>query len=587
MGTWVPKATLAIANDTVTADLVSDGTTATYSAVGTVVSPLVSAALAADPTITAGAVAAATTAVNSQIAAKDLVASSDPRLSRIATLGGWIRRTITPGGKQLDGYKDDSTFVRFAPEQRGTVTTRTTRLAYYHWLLRSPSGKILFGLKRSGQITAQLDAGSISYIASKLGGSLETNVINPALELMNLYLFGHSWIQGTGSQTPGARFFDKIARRFGMQYPSTITSSRTEGSWSPNNKGVAGRTAGDLANLTIQNPTSPTTSASQGYGWQVYGASSGVTGGKALVLMCNTINDLTIFQGSAAALVGYKHAWRSSLATITAMGLKAANTTQFAFDVTANWTKETIAATSASTAGATAGSTGGVRWKTTTTGAYFLTTVQGTSADLFFVARTAGGGLYTITVDGSAFGTFDLSAATAQDTPAVYKMRGMSNAAHTVQVTFTSGTSMTIDSYRIPHPEPVPIVVFGEGTVIPKTTSGSADYANYVSDLNTVYKPALATICAEYPSVIYIDLDIAGWVPSLHLGADGTYVTPTDGQKHPSDRGSAFMADAATTALRSLPYSNGLNIIAGSSATVPYTAPTIPTVPGGGHDGTF
>jgi hypothetical protein len=575
---WVPKATLAIANDTVTAGLVGDSTTATYSAVGTVVAPIVESALAADPTIAAGAITAATAAVNSQIAAKDLVASSDARLNKIATLGGWIRRTITPGGKQLDGYTDQAIFIRSAPEQRGTVTTRATRLGYYHWLLRSPAGKILFGVKRSGQVTAQLDAGSIAYIVSKMGGALETNVINPALEMMNLYLYGHSWVQGTGSQTPGARFYDRIARRFGLQFLSNILAANSAGAWHPNNKGVAGHTSGDLANLTIQYPVVDSTSTVQGYGWQPYAS-------KGLVLMCNTINDLTLFQGSAAALVGYKHAWRASLATITAMGLKASKTTQFAFDLTANWTKETVAATSASTAGATAGSTGGVRWKTTTVGAYFLTTVQGTSADLFFVARTTGGGVYTITVDGTAFGTFDLSAATAQDTPAVYKMRGMSNAAHTIQVTFTSGTSMTIDSYRIPHPEPVPIVVFREGTVIPKTTSGSADYANYVSDLTTVYGPALAAVCAEYPSVIYIDLDAAGWNPSLHLGADNTYVTPTDGQKHPSDRGSAFMADAATTALRSFAWSNGVNILAGSAVTAAYTPPTIPTVPGGGFAG--
>jgi hypothetical protein len=381
----------------------------------------------------------------------------------------------------------------------------------------------------------------MAYMKDSTGRRLDSFAVAPApigqFELQPLWVTGHSWFGNNSNATPGARFFERVQKRLGM---GTVT-----------NKGVSGRTAGDMANLTLA------------------GANSWTLRSKALVMMCCTINDVTIFDGSAAARRHYSHAWRSMLATITANGLVAANSTYFVFS--SGWTTEAVSGTAASPQGVTANSTGGTRWTTSTTGNYFEFTFTGTDVDVFLVARTAGAGLVTFTEGGTARGTLDLTPTMGQDTPAVHKIRGLAAGTHTIRGTLTSGASLTVDSYRIPSTAPVPILVLGEPQVIP----AGGDQGTYLADVELL-KTDLAAVVAEYPSAKYLDLNQAGWNTATMLVADG---------KHPQDWGSAWIAARAVEKLGEFPFSTGLNVLA---ATYPaaYVPPAGPTVPAGGKDGT-
>lgn len=340
---------------------------------------------------------------------------------------------------------------------------------------------------------------------------------------------GHSWVSdGT--------FFPRIANRIGAT-PYT-------------KRAVSGRSVGDIANLTLG------------------GALAWVPRTRALSMAICTINDITIFDGSAASRRHYNHAWRSILSMITANGLIAGNTGQFVYS--AGWSKTAVVGTSGSTAGNTKNSTGGELWQTTTVGSYFEFTFTGTQVDVFLIARIAGAGLVTFTEGGTSLGSLDLTPTMGQDVPAVFKIRGLTSGDHTIRGTLDSGASLTVDSYRIPSTAPVPILVLGEPEIIPAGT----DHSTYLADMEA-FKGDLATIVAEYPSAHYVDLNQAGWDKATMLMVDG---------KHPNDKGAAFIAGLSIAALSTFPYSLGLNVM-GVGYPTSYAAPAGPAVPSGGQAG--
>jgi len=380
-----------------------------------------------------------------------------------------------------------------------------------------------------------------------IAGSIEqrAQLLSGVLELQSLWISGHSWQAVDTNATPGTRWFERLRSRFRMA--SSVT-----------NKAVSGRTIGDISNLTLG------------------GANAWIARTKALVGITCTINDITIFDGSAASLRGYRHAWRAFLAQVTANGIVAANTTSFVFS--SGWTSETVSGTSSSPQGATENSTGGGRWKTTTTGAYFEFTFSGSDVDVFLVARAAGAGIVEFKEGSTVLGTLDLTQATAQDCAAIFRIRGRAAGTHTIRGTLTSGASLTVDSYRIPSTAPVPVVVLGEPEVVPSPT----DHSSYVADVET-FKTELATICAEFPSVIYVDLQQADWDKVTMLVTDSN-----GGHKHPNDKGCAFIATKVSAALAEhLDFLTGLNITTSPTGyPAAYVAPSGPSIPSGGNDGT-
>lgn len=356
------------------------------------------------------------------------------------------------------------------------------------------------------------------------------------VELQPMWVTGHSWFAVDTNATPGARVHQRLARRVGS-------------SGTPTNRAQSGRTIGDIATATL--------SGSNGWTPRT----------RAFAIAVCTINDITLFDGSAASRRGFAHAWRTLLAQLTANAAVAANTTSFVYS--ANWTAETVAVSTAQAAATN--STGGSRFTTSTVGSYFEFTVSGAAVDVFLVARAAGAGLCTFSVGSTTVGTLDLTATTAQDTPAVAKLRGLGSGAHTVRGTLTSGASLTVDSIRVPASSPTIGLILGEPPVIPTGT----DHATYLADL-AVFKADLAEIVAEYPTFVYADLNQPGWDSSML----------TDDGKHPNDKGCAWIASRAHQALVDAPaWSTGLHVL-NAAPQAAYTPPTGPVAPSGGQDGT-
>ncbi|PTL73810.1 hypothetical protein C1I63_13835 [Rathayibacter caricis DSM 15933] len=561
-------------------EAMSDGTAATLiEKAGTRTQAAVRAqfveALAEHPDVTASAGLAAAEAA---VGAVENELNASPRLPRLGKSGRYLARVMNAAKTKLilAVGQDAVLYVFGALNVLGELTRRRTSKSWLRtW---SIGNRVVFGIRKDLRIFGIPDDAMLAYIASHLG-PISTPIPQapaPSLEGLAWYDFGHSWATGTGGQSNGtviaanamigtvsggysARWFDRVQRRMGLAVVAQ--------------KGVAGRTIGDISNLLIQ-PASSAATTTNKWAWQTY--SKGVAS-----VVC-TVNDLTLFQGSAASKRGYLYAWRATLAALTARSLGASTLAQWVYS--AGWTKELAAGTATSTAGATPGSTSGSRWTTTTANAFaefsyvdIGGTALGNGVDVFLVARAAGAGVATIAVDGTTVGTLDLTQPTAQDCIAVFSIRGRSAGTHTVRVTHTSGASLTVDSYRIPHPEPITVLVLGEPPVAPATT----DYPGYLADLAS-WKGELAAICATFPTVQFLDL-APGWDTATMLSDDGG--DGITGRKHPSDKGSAFIASAIESKLKDLAFTRGTNIHPGSVTTV-YTAPTAPTTPTGGHVGT-
>lgn len=363
--------------------------------------------------------------------------------------------------------------------------------------------------------------------------------VSELLEVQPMWVTGHSWQASTSATTTGGRWYERLMRRMLMGAAT--------------NKAQSGRTSGDIAMATLG------------------GANAWVPRTKSLVGVTCTINDVTLFDGSAAARRGYVWAWRALLAQLTANAAVAANTASFVYSASAAWIRDVVAISTSQAAGVA--STGGAWWRTTTVGAYFEFTFTGTDVDIVLIARAAGAGLVTFTEGATARGALDLTLASAQDTPAVHRITGLAAGTHTIRGTLTAGASLTVDSIRIPSSAPAPIVVLGEPPVIPAVD----DMPGYVAEVEHL-KSQLAATCAQFPSAIYVDLTRPGWDQATMLVADG---------KHPNDHGAAWIATQALAALADVPYSGGLGTTMDQNYPAPYVAPAGPAVPAGGVAGDY
>lgn len=364
------------------------------------------------------------------------------------------------------------------------------------------------------------------------------------LELMNVWAFGHSWQGSNSNATANARYFERFASRHRM---GTIT-----------NNGISGRTIGDIAMANLGGT----------FAWTV--------GTKALILSACYINDITLLGDSLAAQQGFQHALRSCLSRWTSIAIKAANTAAFVY-MGSGWTTPSVPLiTSTPPAASAVGSTGGAQWTTTTVGDSFSVLVPGDSADLIFIARAAGAGLYTAKLASTTVGTLDLTLPTGQDTPAVMKLRGLGAGNHTVTVTLTSGTSMTIDSMNMPHPTPTLGAIIAEGDCVGGTLpSGATDLTYTVAQ--ALYRKLQAAVVAEYPSFIWVDLQANGWNPATMVTSDG---------KHPHDAGCAFIADILDQKLATASsFNQSLNVLNTANDPVVPSFSAV-TIPFGGVDGT-
>lgn len=382
----------------------------------------------------------------------------------------------------------------------------------------------------SGGTLSSLSATTDAQIAAAIAGVLGQ------FEMQPMWATGHSWLGSNSFTTPNMRYHERVASRLRM---SAVT-----------NTAVAGRTIGDMANLALG------------------GVQAWTPRTLALVTAICTINDLTLFHGTTASRRGYNYAWKGLLSIITANAAIAATTPSFAY--TGTWTTENVVGVSTDTAGAIANSTSGQRKKTSAAGDTADVSFTGTAVDVFLVARAAGAGLVTFTEGTTTLGTLDLTAATAQDCPAVFSIRSLAAGNHTIRATLTSGASMTVDSIRIPSEQPVPILIMGEPPVVP----AGGDQPTYLADL-IAFKSDLATICASFSTVIYRDLDEPDWDLSTMISPDG---------KHPNDAGAARNASKAIKSLATSGFFPGLNVLHKDYPAV--YMPLVGTMAFGAVDGT-
>jgi hypothetical protein len=395
------------------------------------------------------------------------------------------------------------------------------------------------GVVPEGQLPERLSPDGLD---SAIAGSVAVEAPAVGLgqfEIQPMWLFGHSWQANNANATPGARWWERVIKRLGMG-AGTV-------------KAISGRTIGDNTVLALS------------------GANAWVPRTKAFVALACTINDLVRFSGSAAGRRAYISAWRAMLSVLTANAAVASDTASFVYST--GWTREAVVGSSSDTSGLVRNSTGGRQWHTETAGRYFEFTFTGTDVDVHLVAKIAGAGLVTFTEGATTLGTLDLTATVAQEVPAIFRIRGLASGTHTIRGTLTSGASLWVDSYRIPSTAPAPILVYGEP---PLNWSAYGDQAT-LDALLTSFKADLATICAEYPSVLYVDLDRVGWDKANMLTVDGI---------HPNDAGCAWMATQIIVEMAQIPFSAGLNVT-GAAYPSAYVAPAGPATPAGGHAGNY
>ncbi|WIB25801.1 hypothetical protein [Curtobacterium sp. MCSS17_015] len=384
--------------------------------------------------------------------------------------------------------------------------------------------------------------------------AIDDSVVNTLgqYELMPYYNLGDSWADMARSNyTAGASPQQRLGKRLDV---ASITA-----------RGASSRTVEDIANFTLGGP----------WGW--------VPRSKALVTLTSCHLNNTKYLGTAApAQRGYKHACRALFSALTANAAIASNTAAFAYSP--GWTSETTqsytSATGSSTpAQGTVVSTGGSRWTTTTVGAYALVNVAADIVDLFLVARVAGAGVATVTdnTSGTTLGVLDLTAAVAQETPAVLRLTGLGTGTRTLRITHSSGASLTVDSVRIPLSAPVPIVAAPAPDMPVNSTNSlpSGDPSSSYHEAQQKERAWMTEVAADFPTVTICDLNDHGFT-------DDDFYTD---HRHLNDKGSAKWASAVQQHLAGLGYSRGLNTT-GSSDPAAYTPPAPPTVPSGGQDGT-
>jgi hypothetical protein len=188
------------------------------------------------------------------------------------------------------------------------------------------------------------------------------------------------------------------------------------------------------------------------------------------------------------------------------------------------------------------------------------------------IRQTSTGGSCTITIDGGAPVTVDLSNACGSTgsgdvartwTPIQVPFYGLANVAHTVVVTDTStgGKSTYLDNLLVLRKaSKSPQVVLFKGEYC--TAVGYANYGVSPTPTNATvdtYNALIDTVLAGLDStanITALDPNAAGWNPATMTGAQTSSFTAV----HPNDLGEAFLGDLVTRSLAALPYRQGLNV---------------------------
>jgi|GEM_PF-5616879 len=353
-----------------------------------------------------------------------------------------------------------------------------------------------------------------------------------------LNVAGHSYTFGAGASSFNQRYTTRFATMLHAQENNIGIPGAVAG-WN-NGTGVG---SGDGGYATVLQKVVPTRTAAP------YLAMPGVN------LLNYGINDLG--QYASTNMVPYQEAMRTMIARYRAAAVFEDTSGSVAYGGT--WVP--LGSTQNNTSGSSANST-------STTGSTATVTVPsdfpGGTVDLGFVATGAGGTNWSITVDGSAAGTLDTTnmSPSGHFTGVVKRLTGLAAGAHTIVVTYNSGSIGYFDYWQIEAPTSPLVLVQNVARMTTYGIYGSSPHMPTDADVAAM-NTALATVTASFDqNVVTVDADAALGKNSANFFGDGS---------HPNDQGYQKLALANYQAIQSAPLTlDMLSTVAGNGADSTY-----------------
>lgn len=357
--------------------------------------------------------------------------------------------------------------------------------------------------------------GSISQISD---ATIRTVRRSGTVSALPLYAAGHSGLVDTSTQTTGKKYISQLGRLLGL---GTVT-----------NLGVTGYYMQDVAKVCIGSAGTPLAAPQTG-----------------LVLIDGVANDNLIGGQAQKNLDGMAAGLDAILWAATAASRTEETNAAFVYGG-AGWTPLSNTRLS-----------GGAVQQSSTAGNTVTITIPVGGGDFGLVVygndpASAAPGVYTVTLDGAAVVTsksYSFKGGTLLTTGAVViPFRGLSASTHTVVLTVGAGGGVCyVDCLIKRTTTPAQVVVIGE-TYCTQAGYTSAGGGASNASVDTYNALAKATIAANWSTsqVVFVDLNAAGFDPTLHVGTDGI---------HYNDAGCVFAVDAIADQMSSFPFRTGMN----------------------------
>ena len=374
-----------------------------------------------------------------------------------------------------------------------------------------------------GATTTAIDAhlggdatGLVTTVAGKLDATVASSTYAPLVERYagkNLYLYGNSYIQGSGASTLALSFAELTAAALGM----------TEV-----NRGVGGEQTYETLNRAIHDT----------------GGSTFVTPSDAgAVVICSTLNEVRAYGLNGGATTWEAHAMNALVETILAS--TRSEETNFTF-TGAGWSAS-ISDSAQTTSGYRF--SGGAAKYTTTNTDYYETSFSGETVVVHSFSQPSGRSVTVeYKVDGAVVRTVTYATGApsggAGDFPRIAeRLTGLPPGSHTLRVTQTGGADgLWVDFIDTPAPFSIPVIIV---PALYLTAAGYAAYTpfNYGSDAAIdMANNGLAGIAARFPNVALANV---AWDKNTMIAGDLI---------HPNDLGHAAIRDAVVVAARRLAY---------------------------------
>ncbi len=338
----------------------------------------------------------------------------------------------------------------------------------------------------------------------------------PHIEGVSWYAYGHSYLAADSRNSVGSRYITRLQQ---THLPGSLA-----------NRAVGGNYMQSTSNLVVGN-----------------GASTWVVGGKGLVIVDATANDILWHGTSAVQRVGYEHTLRAVLATLSAG--QRIEETDAGWTYTGTWT---AVGTNANLSGGNANLSPG-----TASNEQVTRTFTGTECTLMTVGfdATTNHDVGELVIDGTVVASQDTggvcNAGAINYINLPIRVTSLASGSHTLiwRRKNTRAGNIWLDSLLLPSAAPPTIVVVKQPYL---TTAGyTAGGIGSPGNDATVdqYNAIISRVAAEFSNAMVADPTV-GWDKTTMWGSDGY---------HPNDRGMAHYAAAIETALSATTWRHGLN----------------------------